>query len=54
MVTYVKAYGSSQYHWCKNCRKYPKHIEKTTTVRPEGYLCDECKAKERNNDCRLR
>jgi len=51
MTTYVKAKGSSQYHWCKNCSDYPSKIEKTTTKRPTGYLCDQCKRKEKNNNC---
>jgi len=53
MTTYVKAKGSSQYHWCKNCSDYPSssNIASTRATRPDGYLCDQCRAKERNNNC---
>ena len=53
MTVYVHAVEVPNiYHWCKNCAKYPARIGGSTTGRPEGQLCDECRAKERNNDCR--
>jgi hypothetical protein len=51
MTLYVKPVGGEEYHWCKNCSNYPEYIGGTTTTRPEGYLCDQCKAKERNGNC---
>lgn len=52
MATYVHAVGVPNiYHWCRNCSKFPGSIGGSTQVRPEGKLCDECKAKERNGTC---
>ncbi len=58
MATYVQAPGSDTWHWCRNCTSYPKNINKTETYagkeRPKsGELDDQCKAKEKNGDCRL-
>jgi hypothetical protein len=53
MATYVHAPGVPNiYHWCRNCSKYPSNPQGATPRRPEGQLCDECKAKERANHCR--
>ncbi len=52
MATYVHAPGVYNiYHWCRNCSKYPGKPEGATTTRPEGKLCDECKAKEKAGNC---
>ncbi len=58
MPTYVQAAGSDSWHWCRNCSNYPKSPAKrqqqTGKTRPSsGELCDQCKGKERNGDCRL-
>jgi hypothetical protein len=53
MTLYVHAPGVRNiYHWCRNCSKYPSRVGGSTSTRPEGKLCDECKAKERNGTCR--
>jgi hypothetical protein len=53
MTLYVHAPGVPNiYHWCRNCSKYPSRVGGSTSTRPEGKLCDECKAKERNGTCR--
>jgi hypothetical protein len=54
MTTYVRAQSGGQYHWCKNCDDYPKYIGTTTTTRPEGYLCDQCRDKQEKGNCDLR
>lgn len=52
MATYVHTPGVYNiYHWCRNCSKYPSKPEGATSVRPEGKLCDECKAKEKDGTC---
>ena len=54
MTTYVHAVGVPNiYHWCRNCRKFPKTIGGSTKVRPEGKLCDECREHEKNRTCNV-
>ena len=54
MPKYVRRYGSDRWHWCKNCSRYPSESEiaETTYSRPTTDLCNECKAKEREKNCR--
>ena len=52
MTTYVHAPGAQIYHWCQNCSQYPHNAWGGTTKRPEGKLCEECLAKEREGTCR--
>jgi predicted SprT family Zn-dependent metalloprotease len=52
MTVYVHAPGVSNiYHWCRNCSDYPSSPQGHRTDRPEGYLCDQCKAKEKDGNC---
>ena len=55
MPTYRRKKGSDTWHWCKNCSTYPtENYEKITKEgkRPSyGELCNECRAKEKANDC---
>ena len=51
MTLYVRAPGDSEYHWCENCSRYPADLANTTHTRPEGYLCEECTAKEQAREC---
>ena len=54
MATYVHAPGVTNiYHWCKNCSNYPGNPQGARTDRPEGYLCDQCKAKEKDGTCQM-
>jgi hypothetical protein len=48
-----KATGNHIWHWCRNCEKDPKSDYETRADRPSWDLCDECKAKEKNGNCRL-
>ena len=53
MAEYRRKQGSDTWHWCGNCRHYPKsdyttHPGGTPT---SGEKCDECKAKKKNNNC---
>jgi hypothetical protein len=53
-TTYVQAKDTDTWHWCRNCTQFPKseNIKKTTTVRPSFDLCNQCKDKERERNCR--
>jgi len=44
--------GSDTWHWCRNCHLDPKSDYDTRDKRPDYDLCNHCKAKEKNNDCR--
>jgi predicted SprT family Zn-dependent metalloprotease len=48
----VQSVQGGQYHWRKNCSDYPALTGHSTYTRPEGYLCDQCRAKERDGACR--
>lgn len=54
MPTYKKRQGSDTWHWCKNCHNYPKGAGVTSreTKPTGGDLCNECKAKTRDKNCR--
>lgn len=56
MTTYRKRKGKDTWHWCKNCSNYPTsdYDEKTVyTGRPSsGELCNECRGKEKANNCK--
>jgi len=54
---YRKRKGSDTWHWCTNCSKWPKWPDIYETWcggrRPKnGELCNECKSKEKRNDCK--
>ena len=51
MVEYVRGSPSDRWHWCKNCTQYPMYVYQKTTVRPPN-VCDQCKTKEENRDCK--
>lgn len=53
MTTYVRKKGD-RWHWCKNCTQYPKeeNIEDSTSTRPSFDLCDQCLAKEKEENCK--
>jgi len=54
MTEYRRKNSSDAWHWCKNCSNYPKsgYTTYNGTGRPSSNeLCDECRGKEKNNDC---
>lgn len=51
MVEYVKGAAPDRWHWCKNCTQYPLYVYQRRSKRPHSDLCDQCKAKEDNQDC---
>jgi len=52
MVEYVKGNATDTWHWCKNCSQYPKTIYTRQTTRPSYDLCNQCKSKEKEKNCR--
>lgn len=52
MATYVQGYNTDTWHWCRNCSQYPTSIARRRETRPSGDLCNQCKSKEREGDCR--
>ncbi len=50
-VEYVKGSDHDNWHWCENCTQYPMYIYQKTSMRPSANLCEQCKAKEENDDC---
>jgi hypothetical protein len=57
MPYYRKKRGTNIWHWCKNCRAWPKedydeewHISEKRPI--GGELCDQCKSKADNDDCK--
>lgn len=52
-MEYRQKYGSDTWHWCKNCTRYPTSDYRSTNTKPQsGELCNECKAKDRDDNCR--
>ena len=53
IMTYRKRKGSDTWHWCTNCSNWPTSDYDVTYSKPSsGELCDQCKAKEKANECR--
>jgi hypothetical protein len=53
MAEYRKLKTSDTWHWCKNCTKWPTKDYTSTHFKPSsGELCNECKAKDREETCR--
>lgn len=49
---YRKIKGSNTWHFCSNCSKWPISSYEEKPEKPKsGELCDECQAKEANNNC---
>jgi len=41
------------WHFCRNCSKWPTSDYQAQHTKPsDNELCNECKAKERNGDCK--
>lgn len=51
VVEYVKGDEPDRWHWCKNCKQYPRYIEQKRSKRPNCDLCDECQSRESNHNC---
>jgi hypothetical protein len=42
MEEYVKGAEPDRWHWCKNCKQYPRVVIQRHFRRPSSDLCDEC------------
>jgi len=50
---YRKKGESDTWHFCRNCSNWPTSGYTTRQTKPaSGELCNECKAKERDGNCR--
>ena len=53
MPEFRRAKGSTIWHWCRNCTKWPlTDFESVFTKPTAGEMDDECRAKEQAGDCR--
>ncbi len=53
MSSYRKKKYSDTWHWCRNCSKWPTSDYEERYSKPtSGELCNECKAKEKENNCK--
>lgn len=50
-MKYRKKKGSDTYHWCTNCRNWPKDDFNEYDSKPSGEQCNECKGKQDNRTC---
>lgn len=51
--TYRKRNGSDTWHFCTNCTQWPTSDYKEQSTKPtSGDLCNQCKGKRDNNDCK--
>ena len=51
-ATYVQGRDTDTWHWCRNCSNYPKTIVKRRQTRPSYDLCNQCRGKQKNGNCR--
>lgn len=52
-ATYRRRKGSDTWHFCTNCNNWPTLSYDERSDRPtSGDLCNECRAKRENNNCR--
>ena len=52
-MTYRRRKGSDAWHWCKNCSNWPtSNYEERQTKPTTGELCNECRAKEKDGNCK--
>lgn len=53
MTTYRRKNDSDTWHWCSNCTNWPTSNYKEVYAKPtSGELCNQCRAKEKERDCR--
>lgn len=52
-MVYRRRKDKDTWHFCTNCSKWPTANYDETTSKPTyGELCDECKAKKDNGNCK--
>ena len=52
MTKYRRKKGSKVWHWCTNCSEWPTSDYDERTDRPDWDLHNECKSKEKENNCK--
>jgi len=53
MTTYRRKNDSDTWHWCSNCSDWPTSNYKEVNTKPtSGELCNQCRAKEKERNCR--
>jgi hypothetical protein len=53
VMAYRKRKGYDAWHWCQNCSRWPtSDYEEQQTKPTTGELCNECKSKESDGECR--
>lgn len=51
--TYRRRKGKDTWHFCSNCSNWPTYDYDEQHSKPTtGELCNECKAKKKDDDCR--
>jgi hypothetical protein len=52
-MTYRKIKGSDTWHFCTNCSRWPtSNYDQEQSKPTTGELCNECRAKEQNRQCK--
>jgi RNase P subunit RPR2 len=52
MAEYRRIKGKDTWHFCKNCQHWPTSNFDSRTTRPGYDLCNECRSKERDGECK--
>lgn len=52
-MVYRRRTGSDTWHFCSNCSLWPTADHKEQATKPTtGELCDQCRSKDDDGDCR--
>ena len=52
-MAYRKRKDKDTWHFCSNCSNWPtSNYDEKQTKPANGELCDECKSKQKNGDCK--
>lgn len=52
MAEYRRRKESDTWHWCTNCNNWPGTNYVSQSTRPSSDLCNECKSKEKDKNCK--
>lgn len=50
-MAYRRKKDSDTWHWCRNCSRWPTSDYVEQQNRPAYDLCNECKGKEKSDNC---
>jgi hypothetical protein len=52
-MAYRKRKGTDTWHFCSNCTNWPvSNYDEQQSKPTSGELCNECRSKQSNNNCR--